>query len=83
MLICERQGLAVFQLKMASKTTGLPIFFLAWRVYVKPFYAIKCIVGWLTGIYYMLGGGGGGGGGCNGCKDVLDTDQDGASGPLT
>ena len=31
----------------------------------------------------MLGGGGGGGGGCNGCKDVLDTEQDGACGPLT
>ena len=29
---------------------------------VKPFYAIKCIVGWLAGTYYMLGGGGGGGG---------------------
>ena len=42
------------------------------------FYAIKCIVGWLAGIYCMLRGGG-----CNGCKDVLDTDQDGASGPLT
>ena len=27
-------------------------------------------------------GGGGGGGGCNECKDVLDADQDGASGPL-
>ena len=22
---------------------------------VKPFYAIKCIVGWLAGIYYVLG----------------------------
>ena len=37
---------------------------------VKPFYAIKCIVGWLG--YTMLRM-------CDGCKDVLDTDQDGSS----
>ena len=39
---------------------------------VKPFYAMKCIVGWLAGILCW-------GEGCNGCKMCY---QDGASGPL-
>ena len=43
---------------------------------VKPFYAIKFIVGWLAGIYYMLGWGGG-------VMGVKMTDQDGASSLLT
>ena len=30
---------------------------------VKPFYAIKFIVEWLAGIYYVLGV-------CNGCKEI-------------
>ena len=37
---------------------------------VRPFYAIKCTVGWLG--YTMLRM-------CDGCKDVLDIDQDGSS----
>ena len=36
---------------------------------VKPFYTIKCIVGWLG--YTMLS--------MYGCEDVLDTDQNGSS----
>ena len=39
-------------------------------MYGKPFYAIKCMVGWLG--YTMLRM-------CDGCKDVRDTDQDGSS----
>ena len=38
---------------------------------------IKCVLKSTVG-----GGGGGGGGGGDECKDVLDTDQDGACGPL-
>ena len=37
---------------------------------VEPFYAMKCIVGWLG--YAMLRM-------CDRCKDVLDTYQDGSS----
>ena len=35
---------------------------------VKPFYAIKCIVGWLAGGGGVGGGGGGGGNGCAGYR---------------
>ena len=69
---------------MASKTTRLPRFFLAWRVYGV--YGLSCQAILCYKVYsgvasrYVGGGGGGGGGGGNGCKDVH---QDGASGPLT
>ena len=36
----------------------------------KPFYARKCIVGWLGYTVLRM---------CRGCKDVLDTDQDESS----
>ena len=60
---------------MASKTSRLPSFFglecMECMVkFVKPFYAIKCIVGWLGSTMLRM---------CDGCKDVLDTDHDGSS----